>query len=70
MIIIYSFKPLNECYLILILKRWSTLEIESNERMDDHQQAYAAGFLEGKLTKGLIIIDVPAIRQLFYSCYI
>jgi hypothetical protein len=31
---------------------WSVLEIESNEGSDDEHQAYAAGFLEGQVTKG------------------
>jgi hypothetical protein len=36
--------------------RWSTLEIETNEFEKDSHQAYAAGFLEGQLTKSAILL--------------
>lgn len=37
---------------------WSVLEIESNENVADEQQAFAAGYLEGKLTKGDFFKDI------------
>lgn len=37
---------------------WSTLEIETNVEDDNDHQAYAAGYLEGKLTKDLISLHL------------
>lgn len=37
---------------------WSTLQIETNEAISDDQQAYAAGYLEGYLTKDLISLHI------------
>ncbi|CAF0754477.1 unnamed protein product [Brachionus calyciflorus] len=37
---------------------WSTLEIETNEQASDYDQAYAAGFLEGTLTKDFITLHL------------
>lgn len=37
---------------------WSILEIESNEDNDDEHQAYAAGYLEGQVTKDLISLHL------------
>lgn len=37
---------------------WSILEIESNVNSKDGHQAYAAGFLEGKLTRDLISLHL------------
>ncbi len=34
--------------------RWSYLEVYTNEKFDDLKQAYAAGIVEGILTKDLI----------------
>ena len=39
--------------LITILFSWSLLEIETNSQAQDNFQAYAAGYLEGKLTKSI-----------------
>ena len=37
---------------------WSFLEIETNEKMKDHDQAFAAGFLEGTVTRELISLHL------------
>lgn len=52
--------------------RWSVLEIESNENIADEQQAFAAGYLEGKLTRGDFLKDFFPLKMLFLwrFCYL